>query len=276
MKSAVRTFFPLLAVWTLALPLAGCGPSKSELAGEIATLKEQLVQRQSEGKTFQQQAANSQSELEGARKALAESRSAVEAGNKALAETRSMLTAREGRISELEQAAAQLGQTSRDLEKTLEARSAEIAQAQVAARSAAAERDTLAAELATARSRLATLDRELQQSSGNLGQEQKRASELTDRLATALGEQSKLRQSTDAQRAEIAAISAALADAQAKVAGLTGARGIYTVQEGDSLSSIALYFYRNAHRWPGIAQANRHLINPPDKICPAMVLIIPK
>ena len=116
----------------------------------------------------------------------------------------------------------------------------------------------------------------MQQSSGNLEQEQKRASDLTDRLASALGEQSKLRQSTDAQRAEIAAISAALADAQAKVARLTGARGIYTVQDGDSLSSIALYFYRNAYRWPGIAQANRHLINHPDKIFPAMVLIIPK
>jgi nucleoid-associated protein YgaU len=37
-----------------------------------------------------------------------------------------------------------------------------------------------------------------------------------------------------------------------------------------------LYFYRNAYRWLGIAQANKHLINHPDRIFPAMVLIIPK
>ncbi len=149
-------------------------------------------------------------------------------------------------------------------------------QVRVSLQNAAAERDALAAELAAVRARAAATDRELQQSSGNLEQEQKRASDLTDRLAAAVSEQSRLRTSTDAQRAEIAAISAALADAQAKVARLTGARGIYTVQDGDSLSSIALFFYRNAYRWPGIAQANKHLINHPDKIFPAMVLIIPR
>ena len=149
-------------------------------------------------------------------------------------------------------------------------------QARASQQSAAAERDALSAELAAVRARASAIERELQQNTGNLEQEQKRASDLTDRLAAAVGEQSKLRTSTDAQRSEIAAISAALADAQAKVARLTGARGIYTVQDGDSLSSIALFFYRNAYRWPGIAQANKHLINHPDRIFPAMVLIIPK
>ncbi|MFM7567947.1 MAG: LysM peptidoglycan-binding domain-containing protein [Betaproteobacteria bacterium] len=95
-------------------------------------------------------------------------------------------------------------------------------------------------------------------------------------MAAAIGEQSNLRRSTDAQRSEIASISAALADAQAKVARLTGARGIYTLQDGDSLSSFSLLFHRNAYRWPAIAQANKHLVNHPDRIFPAMVLIIPK
>ena len=319
----------LIAALVITLPLAACGPSKSELAAEIATLKEQLGQRQTEGKSLQQQASSAQTELEVARKALTEARasaesatrtlaetrtaadgdkqalnearSALAASEKGLADTRSTLAARESRTAELERSAEQLGQKSRDLEKALEAKTVELgrvqaevatlsssarqaqatleqslARAQLEARSAAAERDSIAADLQSVRGRLASVDRELQQSSGNLEQEQKRASDLTDRLAAVIGEQSKLRQSTDAQRAELAAISAALADAQAKVARLTGARGIYTVQDGDSLSSIALFFYRNAYRWPGIAQANRHLINHPDRIFPAMVLIIPK
>jgi nucleoid-associated protein YgaU len=48
------------------------------------------------------------------------------------------------------------------------------------------------------------------------------------------------------------------------------------VQDDDSLFSISLFSYRNAYRWPGIAEANKHLINNPDTIFPAMVLIIPK
>lgn len=357
MKPLITALPPLLAALALTLPLAGCGPSKSELANEIATLKEQLAQRQTEGKTLQQQIVSTRSELDTDRKALAEAKASTETANKALAEARmatdgaarllveaqaaaeterkaatearteaeterraaasaqaasaaatraleearSTLAAREARLTELERDAKLLDEKSRTLTRTLEERTAEVSrarndlakttdaarqtqaelqqnldQARVSQQSAAAERDALVAELAAIRARASAAERQLQQSTGNLEQEQKRASDLTDRLAAAVGEQSKLRTSTDAQRSEIAAISAALADAQAKVARLTGARGIYTVQDGDSLSSIALFFYRNAYRWPGIAQANKHLINHPDRIFPAMVLIIPK
>lgn len=274
-----------------------------------------LVEAQAAAETERKAAAGARTEAETERKAAAEARTEAEterraataaqaasaAATRALEEARSTLAAREARLTELERDAKLLDEKSRALTQTLEERTAEVSrarndlarttdaarqtqaelqqnldQARVSQQSAAAERDALAAELAAARARAAAIDRELQQSSGNLEQEQKRASDLTDRLAAAVGEQSKLRTSTDAQRSEIAAISAALADAQAKVARLTGARGIYTVQDGDSLSSIALFFYRNAYRWPGIAQANKHLINHPDRIFPAMVLIIPK
>jgi nucleoid-associated protein YgaU len=343
MKPFLNALPPLLAALALTLPLAGCGPSKSELANEIATLKEQLAQRQTEGKTLQQQVASTRSELDTDRKALAEVKAAAETANKALAEARlatdgaarllvetraaaeadrkaaadaqsaaatagraleearSTVTASEARLAELERDSKLRDEKSRVLAQTVEERTAEVNrtrselakttdaarqtqaelqqsldQARASQQSAAAERDALSAELAAVRARASAIERELQQNTGNLEQEQKRASDLTDRLAAAVGEQSKLRTSTDAQRSEIAAISAALADAQAKVARLTGARGIYTVQDGDSLSSIALFFYRNAYRWPGIAQANKHLINHPDRIFPAMVLIIPK
>ena len=60
------------------------------------------------------------------------------------------------------------------------------------------------------------------------------------------------------------------------MARLTGARGIYTVQDGDSLSTIAAFFYRNGQRWPDIVKANSFLISHPDLIYPKQVLIIPQ
>ncbi|MFM8557919.1 MAG: LysM peptidoglycan-binding domain-containing protein [Betaproteobacteria bacterium] len=371
MNSSVRPLSLLGSSLVVALMLSGCGPSKTELAKEIATLKEQLSQRQTEGKTLEQQIASVRSELNAERKALNEAKAAAENSAGIVSELRAAQAVRDVRVAELSRNREQQDEKVRELAKVVqehEARQTQLQrdldsasasarqvqterdaavasarqvqaerdaamasarqvqterdaavasarqvqterdtavasarqvqaerdaavasarqvqaelqqrleQSQVAQRSAASERDSMVTDLARAREQLASIDRDLKQNTGNLEQEQKRASDLTDRLSAALGEQSKLRQSTDAQRAEIASISAALAQAQAKVALLTGARGIYTVQEGDSLSSIALYFYRNASRWPGVAQANRHLINHPDKIFPAMVLIIPK
>lgn len=298
----------IAAALTLAIPLAGCGPSKSELANEINTLKEQLAQRQTEGKSLEQQVASARSEIETDRKALTDARAAAsaasreladikasaEAAGQALEQARADRTIRDNRITELERDSRQLAQALETRTADHEKLRAELARISDAARQsesdlrqnldasrsaerkALTERDLLAAEVTSMRGRLETLETTLQRASSTLADEQKKASDLTDRLAAAVREQSGLRQTSDAQRSEIASISAALADAQAKVALLTGARGIYTVQDGDSLSSIALYFYRNAHRWPGIAQANRHLINHPDRIFPAMVLIVPR
>jgi nucleoid-associated protein YgaU len=134
----------------------------------------------------------------------------------------------------------------------------------------------LRADLDSTRAQQRQTQTELRASTTTLKEEQDRAATLTERLSLALKDKSSLSGLTEAQRREIEGITAALNDAQAKVARLMGARGIYTVQEGDSLSSIALYFYRNANRWPGILASNRHLINHPDLIFPAMVLIIPK
>ena len=47
------------------------------------------------------------------------------------------------------------------------------------------------------------------------------------------------------------------------------------MQDGDSLSKIAAFFYRRASRWPDILRANSHLIDKPDLIYPKQVLIIP-
>lgn len=49
----------------------------------------------------------------------------------------------------------------------------------------------------------------------------------------------------------------------------------YTVQSGDTLSKIAKQFYGDAGQYNKIFQANRNILNDPDKISPGQELVIP-
>lgn len=49
----------------------------------------------------------------------------------------------------------------------------------------------------------------------------------------------------------------------------------YTVQSGDFLSKIAKEVYGNANKYDVIFQANRPMLEHPDKIYPGQVLVIP-
>ena len=53
-----------------------------------------------------------------------------------------------------------------------------------------------------------------------------------------------------------------------------GARS-YTVAEGDTLSHIAKAHYGRASKWRAIFEANRNVIDDPDRIYPGQVLVIP-
>jgi len=50
---------------------------------------------------------------------------------------------------------------------------------------------------------------------------------------------------------------------------------IYEVQPGDSLSKIAKRHYGNANAWNKIFEANKDILNDPDKIFPGQKLKIP-
>jgi len=139
-----------------------------------------------------------------------------------------------------------------------------------------AARDDLADRLAAAEARGETALQRLDATADALEGAQGRAASLTDQLSTLLVEQAGLQVTTQAQRDQLAAVRGELEDTQAVVARLTGARGIYTVQVADSLSSIATFFYRNGNRWPDILAANANLIDDPDLIFAGMVLIIPE
>jgi len=49
----------------------------------------------------------------------------------------------------------------------------------------------------------------------------------------------------------------------------------YTVQKGDSLSKIAKQHYGDANAWQRIFQANRDVLDDPDKIFPGQTLRLP-
>jgi nucleoid-associated protein YgaU len=139
-----------------------------------------------------------------------------------------------------------------------------------------AERDAVAARALEAEALGRATRLQLDETTGALQAAQGRASSLTERLAVLLAAQSGLQQLTVAQEEELAAVRDELDATQATVALLSDARGIYTVQRGDSLSSIAAYFYRNGNRWPDILASNTNLVETPDLIFAGMVLIIPQ
>lgn len=50
----------------------------------------------------------------------------------------------------------------------------------------------------------------------------------------------------------------------------------YTVEKGDSLSKIAKHHLGDANAWNRIFEANRDILDDPDKIQPGQVLKLPK
>lgn len=74
------------------------------------------------------------------------------------------------------------------------------------------------------------------------------------------------------QMAEAATAAASVSEAGAPEAGTSV---MYTVQRGDTLSRIAKEHYGSAGRYMAIFEANRPLLEDPDKIYPGQVLRIP-
>lgn len=137
-------------------------------------------------------------------------------------------------------------------------RGEEGARLAAAHRALSSVRDGLKEEVKSARERVAALE-----------------SELNKAYESLLKDKSQLAASDAAHRAELERTRKAFEEVQGVIAQLTGARGIYTVQETDSLSKIAAFFYRDGLRWPDIFNANNHLIDHPDLIYPEQVLIVP-
>ncbi len=55
-----------------------------------------------------------------------------------------------------------------------------------------------------------------------------------------------------------------------------GGAKTYEIQSGDTLSAIAQRHYGNANEWPKIYEANRNVIEDPDKIYPGQKITLPE
>lgn len=181
-----------------------------------------------------------------------------------------------------ERAAEGLQAEMRALQARTQELEATLAAARERAAALAAEKDKLAQGLAetereakAAAAARAELSRELQSKEQNLEQAKARSAELNKAYERLLKDKSRLAASDAAHRAELERTRKSFEQVQALIARLTGARGIYTVQNADSLSKIAAFFYHDGLRWPDILKANAHLIDHPDLIYPEQVLIVP-
>lgn len=167
-----------------------------------------------------------------------------------------------GELSDRQRAVDELEKRSKALAAENDALKKKLASLGEKVEASAAEREALARKLgATGRT---------------LEEAQVRAAELNKSYETLLTEKTTLAERVAARRTELESTKKALEEAQSEVARLMGARGIYTVQNGDSLSTIAAFFYRDGLRWPDIFKANSFLISHPDLIYPKQVLIIPQ
>ena len=119
------------------------------------------------------------------------------------------------------------------------------------------------------------LSGKLSATGSELSQAQDRSRELDAAYSRLLQEKSRLARSDHQRAQELVLLRQSLEQAQSEVARLSGARGIYTVQPGDSLSSIAAFFYRDGRRWRDIHRANAFLFSSPNLIYEGMVMIIP-
>ncbi|WP_282298147.1 MULTISPECIES: LysM peptidoglycan-binding domain-containing protein [unclassified Stenotrophomonas] len=72
------------------------------------------------------------------------------------------------------------------------------------------------------------------------------------------------------EKADFSGVSASVDTTAEKVGG-----GTYTVQKGDSLSKIAKQELGDANAWKKIFDANKDVLDDPDKIFPGQVLKLP-
>jgi nucleoid-associated protein YgaU len=83
------------------------------------------------------------------------------------------------------------------------------------------------------------------------------------------------------QRADTAAAEAAkaaaerLRAAQLTVAVATGAQGVYRLRGEDTLGMVAGRFYGKGNRWTAIYEANRHVLDDPDRLVAGITLVVP-
>ncbi len=232
-------------------------PSKTEL-NELRMQRDALA---TDVRAFEERVAWLQGEAQSLKHANTGLKSEIERLSMTVAEKERVEAKATGELAGERRALVKLREQSQSLASENETLKKALALTREKAKASAAEGEALARKLGAA--------------GRTLEQAQSRAAELDKRYEALLMERTTLAEREARRRTELVETKRALEEAQGEVARLMGARGIYTVQNGDSLSVIAAFFYRNGFRWPDIFKANSYLISHPDLIYPMQLLIIP-
>jgi chromosome segregation ATPase len=264
------------------------------LRTENAALRQQLSARQSEAESLRKQleetraqsaqavseagkrAADLESQLVSVTAERDEARAALQGRTTQIGALKAQLAGRESEVGKLSQQlkqaeaeAGQLAAAKQSLDQQLEALKGQE-------RDCVRRAQALEAEGTATKQRLADLANRVPPEQG--GQATLRGAQ--ERAAKVNADYLALREQTTkgrdgALRSKMDRLWRQLVDAQALVAQLEAAHGLYTVRPGVTVSTIAAAFYGDGGRWPEIVKANAHVLEDPDRIVPGMVLVIP-
>lgn len=243
-------------------------------ATELSRLTAELEESLEKADSLQARVEALQGELGTEKERVAEARTALETATARadvveaeLGQVKSQLEAVAAQSPDMQGAAVgdggqdELSSIKAELEKTVGERDA-----------LAAENEKLEADLAAANRDKERLDSDVRQ---QLTEARDKAAELNTSYEKLLSEKQALERVDEQTRNELAEAQQAFEQAQSEVAKLSGARGVYTVNKGDSLSTIAGFFYRDMSKWEAILEENSHLIDEPNLIYVGMTLVIP-
>ncbi len=290
----------------VGLSVAGCGSGDGELTSpaQLESLTEEKERLQHEFDSAKGQQARMERQLQQIEARLEGCEGKAQDLNHDLMLEREWLAAARLNLGAVEQMArahdrehtssaqqtAQLAQANSHLVTLLEATNQRLKAVQdelVAYRGKPQAPERQADDTEPLRQRIAELERQLSQVAAGkesagmekneaLEQAKQRALMLSRTYRSLLKKQGKLGSQDQVSEAAIDATRKAFEEAQREIANLRDARGIYTVQPGDTLFSIAAFFYQDGDRWLDIFKANKFLIRKPNLIYTGMVLVVPR
>lgn len=239
------------------------------VAAELAAAAEQIGEKEARAAELAQANEQAEAALAAAAQQLAEKDALADrlANEKAelaagLAAATEQIRAKESLAADLAQANEQARAELADLERRAEAARAELAETRDALAAAETEVSGLRARLPVTAGGSIT-DEELRDAAaGHLGA-----------LRTLYEERGAMPEAEwTSQRDQLVE---ALREQQFTLARSLGARSLHRVQANDTLAGISRAIYGRAGDWPKIFEANRHLVENPDRLFPGMTLVIP-
>jgi nucleoid-associated protein YgaU len=257
---------------------------KSDLISELASARQEAEDLTQKHKVLQETHAGAVAAMERLQKDKSDLQASLEAEQKKAADLDTRLGAATKQAADLEQ---RLRETEERAASEAQALQAQLAQAEQAA---ADERGKLQAQLTAREGEVGDLQARLQEAESGLTelrgklpaseggtvsdeQVQGAAAEYLQSLRDLhykRGEMDKAAWNEERSRLEHA-----LRDEQYLLAQSMSARSVYPVQRNDTLAKISREVYGDGNRWPEIFEANRHLLENPDRVFPGMTLVIP-